>query len=230
MIDFSEDMKKICNLPIKERHSYFQLQHFVIGKEPTIQSRLWRCVRELKDRKAALLAMQMEIEEINDDVEIIDIHIQEKKTKERTKITEIEIRKLERQKKSKELRLIDIKENQKVVEEEAVFLIKAFRALSDKEKLKPFDDADSQKQYWNEKLAQDFNLRNKFHLPPDMELIKTILAMNSDSIVKQDLIEMLNNVEKFQEPTFAEELLLKKAKEITEFSSREDLNKDKNDI
>lgn len=230
MINFSEDMQKICNLPIKERHSYFQLQNFVIGKEPTIQSRMWRCVRELKDRKGALLSMQMEIEEINDDVEIIDIYIQEKKLKERTKLIEIEIRKLERQKKSKELRLIEIKEKQKVVEEESVFLIKAFRALSNKEKLKPFDDAESQKQYWNEKLSQDFNLRNKFNMPPDMELIKTILAMNSDSIIKQDLVQMLNNVEKYQEPTFAEEILLKKAKEKQEFSCQENLNKDKNDI
>lgn len=207
MIDFSEDMQKICDLPLKERHSYFQLQYFLVGKEPTIQSRLWRCVRELKARKETLISMEMEIEEINDDLEILDIEIEEIKKSEKA-ISAIQVRKLQRRKKSKELKLIEIKEKQKVVEEECVFLIKAFKKLEEKEKLKPYDDMESQKEYWNEKLAQDFNLRQKLGLPPDIELMKTILALNSDAIIKQDLLNLINtNNEEHS-------ILLEKTKEL----------------
>lgn len=212
MIDFSDDMKKICNLPIKERHSYFQLQYFLLGKEPTIQAKMWRCVQELKTRKENLLAMEMEIEEIEDDIEILEIQIDSIKKRElKDKIAEIEIRKLARKQKSKDMRRASIVERQKTAEEECVFLIKAFKALNEKEQLKPQDDLESQKAYWNELLAQDFNLRNRLGLPPDMESIKTILALNSESIVKQDLLNLLNN------PVVSEtELLMQRAKSTSD--------------
>jgi hypothetical protein len=230
MIDLSDDMKKICDLPIKERHSYFQLQYFVIGKEPTNQSKMWRCVQELRTRKESLLAMEMEIEEIQDDMEILNMHIQEmqKEDKETTptllKIKKIEIRKLERKQKAKDIRMLSIQERLKVVEEECVFLIKAFKSLNKVEELKPQDDLESQKAYWNELLAQDFNLRNKLGLPPDMESIKTILALNSESNVKQDLLNVLNN-----QPTSENEVLMQRAASTYEkISSLEKINQ--NDI
>ena len=212
MIDFSDDMKKICNLPIKERHSYFQLQYFLLGKEPTIQAKMWRCVQELKTRKENLLSMEMEIEEIQDDIEIINIQIDDIKKREiKDKIAEIEIRKLIRRQKAKDIRMASILERQKTAEEECVFLIKAFKSLNEKEQLKPQDDLESQKAYWNELLSQDFNLRNRLGLPPDMESIKTILALNSESIVKQDLLSLLNN------PVASEaELLMQRAKSTSD--------------
>ncbi len=222
MTDFSKEIQKICNLPLKERHSYFQLQYFLIGKEPTIQSRLWRCVRELKSRKETLLSMEMEIEEINDDLEIIDISLKENNLK-KTELSIIQERKLERQKKAKQIRLLEIQEKKKVVEEECVFLIKAFNKLEESEKIKPYDDMESQKQYWNEKLAQEFNLRRQLGLPPDLELIKTILALNSDAIVKQDLLDLINNESK------ENDLLLEKTKNNS-IESQEFKNKEKDDV
>jgi hypothetical protein len=225
MIDFSEDMQKICNLPLKERHSYFQLQYFLIGKEPTIQARLWRCVRELKARKDTLLSMQMEIEEINDDLEIIDISLQENNLKKsENQIFVIQERKLERQKKAKQIRVIEIKEKQKVVEEECVFLVKAFKKLEEAERLKPYDDMESQKEYWNEKLAQEFNLRRQLGLPPDLELMKTILSLNSDAIVKQDLLNLINN-----EASREGDLLLEKTKDHS-IEMQSTANKEKDDV
>lgn len=225
MIDFSKDIQRICNLPLKERHSYFQLQYFLIGKEPTIQSRLWRCVRELKSRKDTLISMQMEIEEINDDLEMIDISLKENNLKKSSQpIAVIQERKLERQKKAKQMRLLEIEEKKKVVEEECVFLVKAFNKLEEAEKLKPYDDMDSQKEYWNEKLAQEFNLRKQLGLPPDLELMKTILALNSDAIVKQDLLNLINNEEAREG-----DLLLEKTKSHL-IESQEVKNKEKNDV
>jgi hypothetical protein len=225
MIDLSKEIKKICNLPLKERHSYFQLQYFLIGKEPTIQSRLWRCVRELKSRKDTLISMEMEIEEINDDLEIIDISLKENNLKKPEPISIIQERKIKRQKKAKQIRLLEIQEKKKVIEEECAFLIKAFNKLEEFEKIKPYDDMESQKQYWNEKLSQEFNLRKQLGLPPDLELIKTILALNSDAIVRQDFLNSINSESK------ENDLLLEKTKNHSmEFQECKVENKEKNDI
>lgn len=195
IVDFSQDFEEICALKLKERHSYYQLQYFLIGKEPTTQSRLWRCVRELKQRKDSILNVSLEIDELQDDIELLKISLEELEKKEKNKKNEIEIRKINRRITSKELKINELKEKQNFLEEESIFLIKAFKSLSIKEKIKPYDDLESQKEYWDAKLSQEFNLRKSLNLPMDIELLKTILAINSDAIVKQDLLKTIHNKE-----------------------------------
>ena len=48
---------------INSRHSYFQLKYFLIGKEPTLQSKMWQCLRELKTRNESITNMDLELEE-----------------------------------------------------------------------------------------------------------------------------------------------------------------------
>ena len=47
----NQKIENIIKNEIVDRHSYFQLKNFLVGKEPTLQSNLWRCVREIKIRK-----------------------------------------------------------------------------------------------------------------------------------------------------------------------------------
>lgn len=198
MSNLIEEIDRITAHELKERHSYFQLQYFLIGKEPTVQSKLWRCIRELKARKEALQSIKMEIEDINDDIELINIEIENfPEISDSLAITakkrEIAIRKLIRRKNDLENRLISLKDKLKNTEEEANFIAIAFNSLEKVEPLKPQDDLESQKKYWNQKLTQEFNLRNIFGAAPDLELIKTILALTSDCTIKTDLLKLIND-------------------------------------
>jgi hypothetical protein len=51
---------------VVERHSFFQLQHFVIDMEPTVQGKLHACLRELKTRRLSLESMQLESQDLQD--------------------------------------------------------------------------------------------------------------------------------------------------------------------
>jgi len=190
-IEFEQALDAIIAHDLKDRHSYFQLQYFIIGKEPTIQAKLWRCVRELKTRKETIAAIKLEIDDINDDLELINIKIQDMSVIS-TLRDEIKKRKLARKKTGLSNRLENLNDRLKNISEEAEFLIRAYQALEKKESIKPYDDLNSQKQYWDEKLGQEFNLRMLLGMPMDLELIKTILALSSDSPVKDDAKGLLN--------------------------------------
>jgi hypothetical protein len=202
---------------IASRHSYFQLKYFVIGKEPTNQAKMWQCLRELKSRYESLVALELEIEENQDNLELLDIKISRVKTKgyeqsfgnpanpipldETTRMLnqkeyEINLRKLERQKKSMLKRADQLVEKHKFLEEEIIFFLNSFKNLEKIEKLKPFDDLQSQKEYWGNKLAEKINLKMLLQNPLDTELAETILALPDDIPVKQQMINRFNTFQK----------------------------------
>jgi len=198
-IELNEEIERITSKDLKERHSYFQLQHFLIGKEPTIQSKLWRCVKELKARKETIDAIKLEIDETNDDIELINIQMLNNDlivtSLPEIKKREIGIRKSDRRKHGLEIQLENLKNRLQNTEEECLFIVASFNSLEKIEKLKPQDDFNAQKEYWSEKLGQEYNLRLLLGLPPDIEMIKTILALNSDSPVKMDVIDLISSIQ-----------------------------------
>ncbi len=195
-MELDKEIQRIAGNDLKERHSFFQLQFFLIGKEPTNQARMWRCVRELRTRKESLDAVKLEIDDVNDDISLIDIEVQESKPKEGDKKAEIQFSKLQRRKTALLTRLNTLVARLDSLEEECAFIVKAFNSLEKIEELKPHDDMNAQKEYWNEKLGQEFNLRMLFRLPPDLELIKTILALDSKTPIKMDALELIAGLQK----------------------------------
>jgi hypothetical protein len=188
-IDLTSEIEKITDHRLPERHTYFQLQYFLIGKEPTVQAKMWRCIRELKARRESIEALKLEIEDVNDDLLLINMKIEQ--FVEETPEQQIKKRKLERKKTGLNGRLKNLKDRLASVEEESIFLVKAFRSLERIEPLKDHDDVVAQKTYWNDKLTQEFNLRHLFGMPLDLELVKTILALNSDAPIKQDALHLI---------------------------------------
>jgi hypothetical protein len=179
------------------RHSYFQLKYFVIGKEPTTQAKLWRCIRELESRNKSLQAIELEIEDAKDDIELL--HIDINKTSPfgvdvGEKQKKILIRKNERKTKALVEKLNDLKNKKRYIEEEATFFVQAFESLEKIEKIKPFDDLDAQTEYWNEKLKQELNLNMILRQPFDTELTKTILALDNKMPVKQTMCNVLETL------------------------------------
>ncbi len=199
------EMDEFLKYEIIQRHSYFQLKYFLIGKEPTIQSKMWQCLRELKSRKDSLVSIDLETEDTKDKIELLDISIEKLSLKDESshelnnpklanllkKELSIEKRQLERQRKLAENNLVDLLDRKKWIEEECRFFLDTFKNLSKIEPLKHFDDLESQKQYWTERLSQKLNLKMLTQNQLDTELIETIIALPDDMSIKQQTLGTL---------------------------------------
>ena len=102
---------------VVNRHSDYQIEKFIIGKELTPSAQAWQCVRELKSRYGSLVSLEMELENILDDIEIKKIEIEEEQEKN-TRKTPFLVRKLERALKNLEINHKKLLENKKNYEDE----------------------------------------------------------------------------------------------------------------
>ena len=201
-------INKLLENELTERHSYFQLKYFIIGKEPTLQGKMWQCIRELRSRKDSLDSIEMENYELNDKKELIDIKIEKNSlniknlvnptTEEGLEKREWSIisRQLKRERQRTEDALVDLNKKQNYILEEANFFLETFKSIEEIETLKDFDDLPSQQHYWDEKLSNELNLKLLLQRAPDVELVKTIMALNNNSPTKQQTIKMLENIQK----------------------------------
>jgi hypothetical protein len=205
-------MKQILERAPENRHSYFQLKHFVLGKEPTVQAKLWQCLRELEARRDTLEAIELELAESQDRLELIDIAM----ARERLNTSEtssfginnpaesvlmekekaIRIRQLARQREALEKSMWKIQRKRTWTEQEARFFVQSFEALEKIEPLKDFDDLDAQKQYWNEKFTQQVNLKMLLQQSLDTELVQTVLALPEDCPIKKQTVTTIEHIQK----------------------------------
>jgi hypothetical protein len=203
LVQVKEAAQVALSNEVVERHSLFQLQCFVLAKEPTIQGKLQQCLREIKSRKASLDALELEIGEQEDQLQLIDLDVETinesvtpgcNNRDEQRKL--IKLRSLERRRKSILASVKELKNKEKNISEEMMFFCSAFDQLSRREKPKPWDDVEVQKEYWSEKLRFEVNTRLLLHQLPDLELMKTILCLHDDSPIKQTTVKMLQDVNK----------------------------------
>jgi hypothetical protein len=201
--DRMTQIDKILENEIVNRSSFFQLQHFIIGMQPTTQSKLWQCLRELKRKRDAINYIKLEIEEMNDNIALAEIDIEkiEKSVTLHTidplyiKEKEINLRKAQRKIDASKSSLKDLEKRSKEELEEASFYAKAFVFLNEQEPLRPFDDPGVQRDYWNEKLTQDLNLSLIFKRPISLEVVKSIFALNDDAPIKKELINIVGQIQ-----------------------------------
>ena len=173
---------------IPERHSFYQLQCFVIGKEPTNQARLRQCILELKARKNSLEALELELEDQADNLALTNYEIEQLTLQDFKFENDIQSRKLKRKKLSTEKQIKELEQKRLHIAEEALFLVETYNRLVKIEPLKNWDDIEVQKQYWNEKLKYELNLRFLLKQNMDLELLKTILALDNESPVKKEVL------------------------------------------
>lgn len=200
-------MNEILNYEMAERHSYFQMKYFIVNKEPTTQSKMWQCLREIKSRYESLQALDLEVDESKDNLELIDININKMiaiydkkvsmgKPSDSLKISEIKLRKAKRQRVMANKNIETLVKKKKNLEEEANFFVLSFRNLEVVEPLKDYDDLESQKQYWGEKLLQKINLKMLLQSQVDTELIETVLALPDDIPIKGQTVKNLDSMHK----------------------------------
>lgn len=186
----------IINDQLVDRHSFFQLQYFVIGKEPTLQAKLWRCLQEIHSRQEQLAAISLEIEETEDRILIYKEEVENLSVNNSDFRTKIKCRQFQRRLQSSENTLVSLRRKLSMIQDEKNFFIQAFEVLENKEPLKPYDDLGSQKEYWNEKLHKEMQLKILLNQPLSTELVGTIMALPADCKIKKETEQLLDDIQK----------------------------------
>lgn len=209
--DVPQKIDEIINKAyMPERHTYFQLKNFVIGKEVTIQAQLWQVVRELRARKDTIENLVAQLEDADDMLELGEIKLDRisaniKRLTEQGDSEDAEFARREmvvqhRQAERSIRRVnasIDVMQKKlQYVLEESTYLIRAFESLSAVEEMKPLDDITAQKQYWNEKFHEELKLRLVLGRPLDSEFVRTVMALDDDSPVKQDVMAIVQKIQR----------------------------------
>lgn len=197
---FDKVQTLLAKAEMPERHTFFQMKNFIVGKECTVQGQLWQITRELRARQDSILALHDQLEDAADNVALLEITVErlrapadedELQGRER----QIKIRKVERERASLERTIQTLKNKSKYLLEEMAYLFTAHETLNKIQAMKPLDDVDAQKEYWNEKLTEELNLRLLLRHPLDCDFVKTILALEDTSPVKKQMVEILGKVQ-----------------------------------
>lgn len=183
------------------RHTFYQLKHFVLGKEITTQAKMWKCLRELEARLASAKSMKTGIDEAEDDCRLLQIRMEvlEKKTTKgrlHREYREVQGRKLERKRKALMESICDIKRRLVETEEEMGFFLGAYQQLEAMEPLRSHDDPEANANYWDQNFAQELQLRLMFQKPLDLELVKSILALDGDSSTRKELLGIIDQIQR----------------------------------
>ena|ERR1022692_129025 len=214
MANVFDDMDKILQNEVVERHTYYQLKFFVVGSEPTNQSKMQCCLRELKTRRLSLENIQQEVEDLKDKTTILQMELEkvsiESATDERgidlmeiddierfEKEREIEIRGLKRRIRANERQVSELGKKFKYITEECQFFVTAFRQVEEEEELKPWDSLEVQKEYWDAKLGKEFKSRIILGQPLDREIVKAIEQLHDDADTKQQVMQLIQKQNEF---------------------------------
>ena len=200
----SEIYKRACDLveskPVCSRHTFYQLKHFVLGKELTTQAKMQKCLREIDARKGSMKSMILGIEDAEDELKMLGLKMAllEKK-KEKNELHKeykaIQKRKLSRKKAVLQDTIDDMRKKLLETEEETSFFLGAFSQLEKIEPLRRHDDPEANAHYWNENFAQELQLRLLLQKPLDLDLVKCILAMDPESATRKEMIGILEQIQ-----------------------------------
>ena len=201
--EFFKKIDKVLEKAPENRHSYYQLKYFVLGKEPTTQAQLWQCLKELQSRKEAIETLALQIEDTKDEIELIKIDHEKFYSDadlvyQNSKLNEIckreQVIKSRRLKRKVESLLNNIDKMQKKLEfeiQEAKFFLQAFEALEKVEPLKDYDDHEAQQEFWEAKISEEINLRILTKQPLPSDLLRTALSLHEKSGVKAQVVNLL---------------------------------------
>lgn len=193
--EIMNELDVVLQNKVPERHSSFQIKNFIVNSEPTVQGKIRQILRELKNRKDSMESILNDLEEADENIELIKIKIK-KIERIRTeddlekKENEIKIKSLKRKEKKLMHNIVKIKENLKYIQEEIECFLLIYKNLIEVEPIKDFDSEEVQKEYWEEKLSKEITINLSLGYLP-IELIKTVLLLSDDSVVKKNILGFL---------------------------------------
>lgn len=205
---------------LADRPSFFQIEKFIIGKEVTTQAQLWQIVKELEARRETVDSLNDQLADAEDQLEMFEVEIERLNLKlnylkvpmemppvelnpsvqhysselQRLEMQEIEIniRKAERKRDALAKAARKVSKKRKFILEEMNCLVAAFdKVIVVAGEVKSIDDRDAQREMWNEKYLEEFNLRVLLKRPMDSEFIRCVMALEDDAPVKKHVIDLL---------------------------------------
>jgi len=196
-------MIEICKeilekFPAPQRHSDFQIEKFIIGKEPTHIGRAWQCLREIEARYDSLVNLDLEIENCKDDIalKLIERSDKENETNVKIVVKTIEIKKINRQILVLENNLAKLHKKKICLEEESKKFVSIFNELISKIKYVDFNDEKAQKEYFENKFSNEINLNILLGHPINNELVKSTMCLDDNSKIKTSLVESFTNIQR----------------------------------
>ena len=193
MSEILEKIKEIITKhKVSSKHSDFQIENFMIGKEYTKQSRIWQCIRELQNRYESLQNLELELEQAKDNIELQKLKIQKTKLK-LPKSNVLEIKFIE----EKEIQIVDgnyaaIGKIEKILE--------IFSNLTKDSEVLDWDNQTAQNEYWNTKFKYELNVYTLLGHPINPELAKSILSLPDTAPIRsQFAAALIENQKKLTE-------------------------------
>ena len=193
-----EKITELVKLAPENRHSYYQLKYLLLGKEPTTQSQLWQCLRQLESKKETIDNILVQIEDLKDEIELADLENERLNVDSQLdsickREIEVKCRKVKRKKESLIKNVNSLEKKLSFEIQEARFYVQAFEALQQVEPLKDYDDYESQQEFWEAKVSEEINLRLLTKQPLSTDLMKTALSLHENSLIKSQIINLLEN-------------------------------------
>jgi len=189
-----DKIDELCPEGHRNQHSYFQLQYFVIGKEPTIQAKIRACKKELLSRKDEIESIVVALEDLCDQRRLHELEIEKIKEANEAPLPEeeqIRIRQTRRRIKGVDHQIESFASTIKAKENEANFLIGLYEKLIEVEPEKDWDSLEVQANYWNAKLTQEIETRLLLSQQPNPEDFKTVMAMPSGLPIKDATVKLI---------------------------------------
>lgn len=196
-----DQVNEVLKQATPTRQSFFQLNFFVLGKEPTIQAKLRRCIDEMNMRRSSVEAMEMEIEELTDKAEIDAKAI--KRLEEGSgdfgfdkSPDPINIRRSKRKLSATYKQIEKLKKDCLSTKEELNFFLQAFKKYEKVQPLKNWDDLEVQLEYWNAKLQHEVQAKTILQQPITVDVLTTILSLPDIAPIKKQIVELIDKQQK----------------------------------
>ena len=212
MSEILEKIKEIITKhKVSSKHSDFQIENFMIGKEYTKQSRIWQCIREHQNRYESLQNLELELEQAKDNIELQKLKIQKTKLKlPKSNVLEIKfieekeiqivVRKKERLLKTLESTLNKLEDKKEVLLAESKKILEIFSNLTKYSEVLDWDNQTAQNEYWNTKFKYELNVYTLLGHQINPELAKSILSLpDTEPIRSQFAAALIENQKKLTE-------------------------------
>lgn len=210
MSELQKQLFEICEkYVLPQRHTDFQIEHFIIGKECSVYGKMWQCIRELQSRKDTVEAIDSELIELNDNLAYEDLCLKEKQYSLKDNPLEDEDRvlfeidqeknKIEINRQKRKIQSIEkniektIAKKEDVLQESKKFLNILNEIINDKSFV-DINDPNAQLEFWNSKFHAELNLTAMLNHPMNSELVKSVLALPNESVAKIQLQNALGNL------------------------------------
>ena len=197
MIEKCQEILSKYNVP--QRHSDFQIEKFIIGKEPTFAARIWQCLREIDSRYESLLSVDFEIENQKDDIILKNIEKKINLLKDkalRTEEDEVNLRKINRSIAHMDILLNKLIVKKTNLEAEVKKFIEIFEELIKSVSYVDFNDNSAQEEYFENKFKNEINLNILLGHPINNELVRSTMCLGDGSKVKGQIVDALNNLQR----------------------------------